>query len=60
MTSREEIAFILLRDAAQEFVDKVESGAARSRRSYAAFKTALAAADEALTFDKHKEHKCHY
>ena len=33
---------IIARSAMQEFVDKVDRGEARSRRSYAAFKVALA------------------
>jgi hypothetical protein len=39
MTSREE----LLAKAAQDFIDKVDRGAARSEQSYAAFKAALSA-----------------
>lgn len=34
--------YAALKDAAEKFVSKVERGEARSRRSYAAFKAALA------------------
>lgn len=39
---------VIARAAMQEFVDKVDRGDARSRRSYLSLKTALAEIDEAF------------